>query len=68
MIFTIFRDFSGIFLDLFKYIFEFKSIKTIKNKQKADYLSRGTHVDATWHARPRGRATWTHASACMAQR
>ena len=27
---------------------------------------RGTHADATWHARPRGSATQTHASACVA--
>ena len=26
---------------------------------------RGTRVDATWHARPRGSATRTHTSACM---
>ena len=26
----------------------------------------GTCADATWHARPRGSATRTHASACMA--
>ena len=24
-------------------------------------MAHGTHVDATWHARPRGRATRTHA-------
>ena len=25
----------------------------------------GTHADATWHARPRGSTTQTHASACV---
>ena len=26
-----------------------------------------TRADATWHTRPRGSATQTHASACMAR-
>ena len=29
---------------------------------------RGTHADVTWHTRPRGSATQTHVSACMARR
>ena len=27
---------------------------------------RGTRVDVTWHTRPRGSATWTHPSPCVA--
>ena len=61
MNFLISRDFSG-------FIFYFKSIKTIKIKAKRGLFSSGTHVDATWHARPRGRATRTHTSAWVARR
>ena len=32
----------------------------------ADVVRRGTRADATWHARPHGSATRTHASACVA--
>ena len=34
--------------------------------KKGAFITR-THVDVTWHARPRGRATQTHTSACVAQ-
>ena len=50
MNFLIFGDFLNLF-------FIFKEFKTIKNMQKDGIFLRGTHVDATWHARPRGRAT-----------
>ena len=33
----------------------------------ADVAWRGTCADATWHVRPCGSATQTHASACMAR-
>ena len=33
--------------------------------QKAGIIARA-HVDATWHARPRGSAMWTRAIACVA--
>ena len=36
-------------------------IKTIQNKAKKGLFSHGTQVDETWHARPRGSATWVHA-------
>ena len=58
-----FFQFLGIFPDFFEFIFDFKSIKTIKIEAKSSLFSHGTHVDATWHARQRGRATRTHASA-----
>ena len=61
MNFLIFRDFS-------EFIFEFKSFKTIKKKNKKGVYFLAGHVDATWPARPRGRATRTHASACVARR
>ena len=32
-------------------------IKTILKNEKRVYFPRGTHVDATWHSRPRGSAT-----------
>ena len=35
---------------------------------RADVAWQGTRTDATWHARPCGSATQTHASACVAQR
>ena len=35
---------------------------TIKKKCKKILFSRGTHVDAMWHARPRGSATRAHAT------
>ena len=33
---------------------------------QADEARRETHADATWHARPRGRATRVHAGALVA--
>ena len=60
-----------IFLDFFRIYFDFNSFK--KNSKRG-LLSRKNHgmtwtcVDATWHTRPHGSATWTHASACVAQR
>ena len=62
--FSNFRDFFQIFLNLFSI---FKVLKTMKKGQKGVILSRRTHVDATWHARPRGKATRTHMSACVAR-
>ena len=51
MIFTIVRDFSD-------FIFYLKTFKINKKIQKA----RGSHESATWHARPRDRATRTRAA------
>ena len=45
MNFIIFRDFSEFILD-------FKCIKTNKKITKSGLFLCGTHVDATWHARP----------------
>ena len=56
-----------IFMDFSEFILDFNSIKTIKIKAKRGLFLRGTHVDATWHARPYGRATRTYASACVAR-
>ena len=44
-------------------------IKTLKKKEEKGgiFFSR-THVGATWHARPRGRAMLAHVSACVARR
>ena len=39
--------------------------KIIKKYKKWVSIARA-HVDATWHARPRGSATWTRAMACVA--
>ena len=66
MIFTILRNFSGIFLNLFRFIFDFYLIKTIKKLEKMGAFIARAHVDVTWHARPRGSATWTRASAYVA--
>ena len=63
--FSNFRDFFQIFQNLF---LDFKLLKRIKKGGKKGVFSRGTHVDATWHARPRGRATRTHTSACVVRR
>ena len=52
----------GIFLDFSEFIFDFLMIKIIKKKTKKVVFLREIHVDATWHARPRGSATWTHAA------
>ena len=50
-----FRDFFWIFSDFSDLNFY---LKTIKKKMGG----RGARVDATWHARPRGSATRTHAA------
>ena len=62
--FSNFRDFFWIFLNLFLI---FKVLKIIIKKAKGVILSRRSHVDATWHARPHGRATRTHANAYVAR-
>ena len=61
MIFTTFRDFSEFFLIFNDFIFYLNRFKINKNK-KYIYFARGTRVDATWHARPRGSATRTRAA------
>ena len=60
MNFLIFRDFSGIFLNLFKYILDFKYIKIIIIKKRGLLIAqdpRGCDVarKTTWqsHADPR---------------
>ena len=57
-----FRDFFWIFLDFSDLNFYLKMIKIIKIKNKKKRWGRGARVDATWHARPRGSATRTHAA------
>ena len=57
--FSIFRDFFWIFLIYFT-IFYVKN--DLKKMQKWFIISRGTHVDATWHIGPRGSATRDHAA------
>ena len=58
------KDFFGFFLNLFSI---FKVLKRISKMQKRGLFSRGTHVDATWHLGPRGRATQTHMSPYVAR-
>ena len=58
MNFSIFRDFSGFLKQFFLFYFRFLIIKINKKIKKG----RGARVDATWHARPRGSATWTRAA------
>ena len=48
MNFVIFRDFSGIFLNLFKYFFNFKSVKIIKKIKKKGFINR---TGPTWMRR-----------------
>ena len=57
--FSIFRDFFQIFKTVFLFYFRFLIIKINKKIKKR---GRGARVDATWHARPRGSATWTRAA------
>ena len=59
MIFIIFRDF---FPDFSNFIFDLIEFKTMKKRGKRDCFLRGSHVGATWHTRPRGRATQAHAT------
>ena len=44
-------------MEFLKLIFEFKSFKTIKKRIKRGFIFAQDHMDATWHARPRGRVT-----------
>ena len=60
MIFTILGIFSGFFSDFSDLNFYLKTIKNNKNNKKKG--GRGARMDATWHARPRGSATRTHAA------
>ena len=60
MIFTTFRDFFDFFLIFNDFIFYLNRFKI--NKNKKIYFARGTRVDATWHARPRGSTTRTRAA------
>ena len=48
--------FLGIFSRFFKIKFAILMLKLNKKMQKGFINSRGTHMDATWHARPRGSA------------
>ena len=50
--------FSGFLKLFFLFYFQFLIIKINKKLKKG----RGTRVDATWHARPRGNATRTRAA------
>ena len=60
------------FLDFLEFIFDLILLKKgqkgviFPQEPRADVARRGTRADATWHARPRGNATRTHASACVA--
>ena len=63
MIFTIYMNFSGIYMNLFRFL---KLFKTKKNAKMGAFIARA-HVDATWHSGPRGSTTLTHASACVAR-
>ena len=54
-----FRDFFRIFKTVFLILFSIFNNKKINKKLKN---GRGARVDATWHARPRGSATWTRAA------
>ena len=63
-----FYNLYEFFWNLYEFISIFKRFKLIKNKAKIGAFIARTHVDATWQARPRGRATRTHASACVAHR
>ena len=67
MIFTISRNFLEFFLNLYELISNFYHLKKLKKCKKGVFYARA-HVDATWHARPRGSATWTRACACVALR
>ena len=62
-------------MDFPEFILIFTNFNSLKNGKKgvnflqepwADVARRGTHADATWHTRPRGSATRTHSSACVA--
>ena len=55
------NEFS-IFRDFFRLILRFLNDKNNLKNAKRVLFPRGTHVDATWHTRPRGRATRAHAA------
>ena len=58
--FWIFLDFSRIYFDLILFKKMQKGVLYLHKTRGAD-VARGTRADATWHARPRGSATRTHA-------
>ena len=43
-------------MNLFRFL---NDLKSFKNMQKMGAFIARAHVDATWHTRPRGSATWT---------
>ena len=53
MNFLIFRNFSGFFLNYFRFL---KIKNDLKNDKKGVNIRAG-HVDMTWHLGPRGSAT-----------
>ena len=53
-----FNGFFWTFPDFYDFIFYLKTFKINKKMQ----IARGSHAGATWHARPRGRATRTRAT------
>ena len=67
-----FLDFSRFFRNSFSFLRILILLKMTKKgvnfpqEPWADVARRGTYADATWHARPRGSATKTHPSACVA--
>ena len=58
------------FFGMYSIFTDFNSFKNGKKgvnflqEPRVDVVQCGTRADATWHARPRGSATQTHASAC----
>ena len=51
-------------MDFSELILQFLMIKKIKIKAKIGFIFAWDHVDATWHARPRGSATRAHEARC----
>ena len=62
-----FSNFRDFFIDFSEFIFEFSEFKIIKKRARRGLVFARTHVDATWHGRPRARATRTRANAYVAQ-
>ena len=61
--FSIFRDFFRIFKLFFLILFSIFKPFLINNKNNNNKKKgRGARMDATWHTRPRGSATRTHAA------
>ena len=56
------NQFLGIFLYFSEFSMILFSIFNNKKINKKIKNGRGARVDATWHARPRGSATWTRAA------